>query len=59
MAESYVFDKFMEDIVRREDEKRAEQKKYTEEYTDTPGRRYAQRYRELPQNRIKWIKREG
>jgi hypothetical protein len=59
MAKSYVFDKFMEDIVRREDEKREKQKKYAEEHTDTPQRRYNKLYRELPQNRTIWIKRRG
>jgi len=59
MAESYAFDKFMKDIVLREEEKREKQKKYAEEHTDTPQRRYNKLYRELPQNRIKWTKRRG
>jgi len=59
MADSYAFNKFMEDIVRREDEKREKQKKYAEEHADTPQRRYNELYRERWQNRIKWTKRRG
>lgn len=59
MAESYVFDKFIKDIVRREDEAREKQKKYAEEHADTPQRRYNELYRERWQNRIKWSNRRG
>lgn len=50
----FTFDKFMKDIVRREDEAREKQKTYAEEHADTPQRRYNRLYRELWQNRIKW-----
>lgn len=54
---SYKFDKFIKDIVRREDEKRAKIKEYAEEHADSPQRKYNELYRERWQNRIKWSKR--
>jgi hypothetical protein len=53
----YSFDKFVEDIVRREDEQREKQKKYAEEHADTPQRRYNELYRERWQNRVRWTPR--
>lgn len=48
---AFEFDKFMQDIVKRESHERVEQPKNEEL---TPQREYAQRYRELPQNRTRW-----
>jgi len=50
----YSFDKFVEDIVRREEEERQRLKEYAEEHADTPQRRYNDLYRERWQNRIKY-----
>ena len=54
---SYKFDKFIKDIVRREDEKRAKIKEYAEEQADSPQRKYNELYRERWQNQIKWEKK--
>jgi len=55
MSESeYSFDKFVEDIVRREEEQRQKLKEYAEEHADTPQRRYNDLYRERWQNRIRY-----
>ena len=51
---TYAFNKFMNDIIRREEAAREDQKKYAEEHADTPQRRYNELYRERWQNRIKW-----
>ena len=53
----YTFDKFIEDITRREEESRDKQRKYAEEHADTPQRRYNDLYRERWQNRIRWTPR--
>ncbi len=50
----YTFDKFVEDIVRREEEQRQKLKEYAEEHADTPQRRYNDLYRERWQNRIRY-----
>lgn len=50
----FEFDKFMEDIVRREDAAREHIKRYAEEHADTPQRRYNERYREKTHNRIRY-----
>ena len=50
----YSFDKFIEDIVRREEEQRQRLKEYAEEHADTPQRRYNELYRERWQNRIRY-----
>jgi len=47
--QAFEFDKFMSDIVKRESLKETEQPKDV-----TPQREYAQKYRELPQNRTRW-----
>lgn len=49
-VDSFEFDKFMDEIVVKE-AKKEEQAKDEE---DTPQRKYVKRYRELPQNRIKF-----
>lgn len=50
---SFQFDKFINDIVQKEDMNRLPS---TEEPAITAQREYIQKYRELPQNRIKWSK---
>ena len=50
----YSFDKFIEDIVRREEEQRQKLKEYAEEHADTPQRQYNDLYRERWQNRVKY-----
>ena len=52
-----TFDKFINDILRREKEKRESQQKYADEHADTPQRKYNELYRERWQNRIKWAPR--
>ena len=54
MKDKLKFDKFMKDIVKREDDSRSKIKKYVDEHTDHPVREYYKRYRELPQNRIRF-----
>jgi len=49
----FTFDKFVEDIVRREDEKRQKIKEYVDDHADSPQRRYNRLYRERWQNRIR------
>tara|TARA_Y100000034_G_scaffold123869_1_gene171257 strand:+ start:411 stop:590 length:180 start_codon:yes stop_codon:yes gene_type:complete len=53
MKDKIGFDKFIKDIVEREEESRNKTKKYVDEHSDHPVREYYKRYRELPQNRIK------
>ena len=48
----FKFDKFIKDIVKREDEKREQLKVYAENHEDLPQRKYNKLYRELPQNKI-------
>ena len=47
--QSFEFDKFMNDIVKREPARDVPKQEEL-----TPQREYAQRYRELPQNRTRW-----
>ena len=54
----YSFDKFVEDIVRREEEQRQKLKEYVEEHADTPQRRYNELYRERWQNRTRYDQRK-
>jgi len=54
----YSFDKFVEDIVRREEEQRQKLKEYAEEHADTPQRRYNELYRERWQNRVRYDNRK-
>ena len=53
MKDKLKFDKFMKDIVKREDDSRGKIKKYVDEHGQHPVREYYKRYRELPQNRIR------
>jgi hypothetical protein len=50
-TQDFEFDKFMQDIVTKENRNRTEDAKPEEL---TPQREYIQRYRELPQNRTRW-----
>jgi hypothetical protein len=47
----FEFDKFMENITHQEETRRVEQPPENEK---TDARRYAERYRELPQNRTRY-----
>ena len=49
----FTFDKFVDDIIKREDEKRQKIKEYVEEHADSPQRRYNRLYRERWQNRVR------
>ena len=52
--QDFEFDKFMQDIVRREDAAREHIKEYAENHADSPARRYNARYREHAHNRIRY-----
>jgi|MDTB01.2.fsa_nt_gb hypothetical protein len=52
--ESFQFEKFMEDIVDREDQAKERSAEYAKKHADTPQRIYNKLYRERWQNRIKW-----
>lgn len=49
---SFDFDKFMDDIVVREQKNRPAEPGPADQ--TTPQREYIKRYRELPQNRTRW-----
>ena len=53
MAE-FEFDKFIEDIVRREDAAREHIKEYAAQHGDSLARKHNEKYRELPNNRIRY-----
>ena len=53
--EQFTFDKFMDDILLKEVKTN---KQPLEKLEETPQRQYARKYRELPQNRTKFV-REG
>jgi hypothetical protein len=50
--QDFVFDKFIDDIVKREEASKRNDGDPREQ--NTPQREYIKRYRELPQNRTKW-----
>ena len=50
----FVFDKFMEDIIKREEAAGQQQRPDAKEEPLTPQREYIRKYRELPQNRTRW-----
>lgn len=52
--QDFEFDKFMNDIVRREDAAREKIKEYAENHADSPARRYNEKYREKTHNRIRY-----
>jgi len=52
----FKFDKFIKDIVKREDDSREKLKEYVEGQEELPQREYNLRYRERWQNAIRWRK---
>jgi len=54
----FTFDKFMNDIVSREETARELHKEYVEGHKELPQRKYNRLYRELPQNRVIWRKKQ-
>lgn len=50
----FTFDKFIKDIVKRENESRDKLKEYVEGHEELPQREYNKRYRERWQNVVKW-----
>lgn len=50
------FDKFVNDIVRREEEVRKRHEEYVEAHKENPQLQRNRLYRELPQNRTRWSK---
>ena len=52
--ESFQFEKFMRDIVDREEQAKERNEDYARKHADTPQRIYNRLYRERWQNRIKW-----
>tara|TARA_R100000734_G_C3252562_1_gene53652 strand:- start:210 stop:404 length:195 start_codon:yes stop_codon:yes gene_type:complete len=52
--QNFEFDKFMQDITKREEEKRKKLEEYAREHSNTPQRKYNELYRELPQNRVRY-----
>ena len=57
--QDFEFDKFMNDIVQREDAARQKIKEYAENHADSPARKYNERYRERTHNRIRYTDEEG
>lgn len=53
----FKFDKFIKDIVKREDQSREKIKEYAEGQEELPQREYNRRYREKWQNSIRWRKK--
>jgi len=51
--EEFKFDKFMQDIIKREEAERQRLKEYAEEHADSPQRQYDRLYREKWQNRVR------
>jgi len=54
----FQFDKFMDDIVTREENQREHTREYVEGHKELPQRKYNRLYRELPQNRVIWRKKQ-
>ena len=50
--QDFEFDKFMNDICKREEESKRLLEEYGRDQEDHPQRRYNKLYRERPQNRI-------
>ena len=56
MSETYGnFDKYMDDIIKREEAAKDKQKAYAESHEDNPALEYNKLYRERPQNRIRMV----
>ena len=56
--EELVFDKFMDDIVHREEEIRENIREYVDGHKELPQRKYNRLYRERPQNRVVYNKKK-
>ena len=56
--EELVFDKFMNDIVQREEAVRESVREYVEGHKELPQRKYNRLYRERPQNRVVYNKKK-
>jgi len=54
---TFKFDKFIDDITKREESPRASEKK-VEKIEETGARKYNRLYRELWQNRVVWSPRK-
>jgi hypothetical protein len=54
----FKFDKFMADIVKREEANKQKIKEYAENQDDLPQRKYNKLYRELWQNSVRWRKKK-
>jgi hypothetical protein len=54
MEEKFTFDKFVDDIVVREEQQREVIAEHQRDQDDHPARVYNRLYRERWQNRIKW-----
>lgn len=52
--QDFSFDKFVDDICKREQESARKLEEYGRGQDDHPQRRYNRLYRELPQNRISY-----
>jgi hypothetical protein len=59
MQQDFEFDKFMQDIVQREEASRQKIKEYAENHADSPARKYNEKYRERTYNRIRYDGGEG
>ena len=53
------FEKFMNDILKREKNHHMNAKHYADNHNDTPQRKYNKLYRERWQNRIVWSPKEN
>jgi hypothetical protein len=54
MNEEFDFDKFMQDILQREETQHQKIKHYAENHADSPARQYNAKYREHTHNRIRY-----
>ena len=52
------FDKFIKDIIKRENQQREKMENYVKDQEELPQRIYNKLYRELPQNRIRYTKKK-
>ena len=52
--QDFEFDKFIDDIVQREEASRDKIKQYVDDHADSPARRYNEKYREKTHNRIRY-----
>ena len=52
--QEFTFDKFMSDLLRKEQEKKQESKRRPDEERVSPRRKLDMLYRERWQNRIRW-----